>query len=127
MEELNLELNHTYLLRYGNSSIVSSATILLITDKAYRIRWNNGLNSNDVWELKTELNGRYSVVEDISDFMNELEVKEVINPLNIQTTWKDCPECQGKGWFPDSRNTAGRTICTNCYGSRKVIDIVKVF
>lgn len=126
MEELNMELNHTYLLQYGNSTIISSATILLITDRAYRIRWNNGLNSNDTWELKTEINRRYSIVEDISDVMKDIEFEEATNKLSVETTWKNCPECQGRGWFPDSRTTAGTTTCTNCWGTGKVIDIVNI-
>lgn len=122
MAELNLELNHTYLLQFGSSDILSSVTVLMITDKAYYLRWNHGVRSNDTWELKDKMYRNYNVIEDISDVMKDVELKT----LNVETTWKDCPECLGKGWFPDDQTTGGRKTCTNCWGSGKVIDIVNI-
>jgi len=125
MEKLNLELNHTYLLRYGHGYTISSATVLMITDKAYRIRWNNGLNSTDTWELKTYIDDYYSIIEDVSDYMKSEELKEP-KTLLCETTWKNCPECQGSGWLPDDQTSGGKKTCTNCWGTKKVIDVVKI-
>jgi hypothetical protein len=125
MEDLKLELNHTYLLQFGNSDVVSSVTVLVITDKAYYLRWNRGLNGNDTWELKSKMYYSYNIVEDISDYMKSEELKES-KTLLCETTWKDCPECQGSGWLPDDQTTGGRKICTCCWGSKKVIDVVKI-
>ena len=67
MDELKLELNHTYLLRCGGSSdTVHSAKILMVTDKAYKICWNGGGES---WDLKRRIYTDYTLVEDISDFV----------------------------------------------------------
>ncbi len=123
MEELNLELNHTYLLRYGHGYTISSATVLMITDKAYRIRWNNGLNSSDTWELKSYMDSYYSIVEDVSDYMKSEESK----PLLCETTWKDCPNCNGKGWIPNNSLTSGIEACPVCFGSKMILDVTKIF
>ena len=72
MEDLKLELNHSYLLRYGCTDTLSSVTVLLISDKAYQIRWNG--SGAICWELKRRMNGDYSLVEDISDFVVEKPV-----------------------------------------------------
>jgi hypothetical protein len=122
MEKLNLELNHTYLLQFGNSDTLSSATILLVTDKAYLIRWNRDTGGNDTWELKSRMNKYYTVVEDISDYQIDVESQT----LKAKTTWKDCPECQGRGWCPDDQITGGRKTCNCCWGSGKVVDVVEI-
>ena len=125
MEELNLELNHTYLLRYGRGYTISSATVLMITDKAYRIRWNNGLNTTDTWELKSYIDSQYSIVEDVSDYMKSEEVKKP-KTLYYDTIWKDCPECQGNGWILCNESTSRKKTCTLCCGSKRVVDEIKI-
>lgn len=82
----NLELNHTYLLKYGSMSTLQSATILVITDKAYYIRWNRGMNSSDEWVEKRYINGNYSLVEDISDTIASQKIDELKNNLIIVKT-----------------------------------------
>ena len=119
MKELKLELNHTYLLRYKNTDIISSATVLLITDKAYRIRWNRGMESNDTWELKSSMYDDYSIVEDISDFIQE-------NVLQVETTLVQCHICKGFGYVPDPDSTAGTKSCPLCYGSKMIPEVVKI-
>lgn len=121
MRDLNLELNHTYLLQFGSGDTVSSATVLMKTDKAYLIRWNHGLNGNDTWELKERMDRYYTVVEDISDYVKDDESQI----LKIKTTWKVCPECNGKGWFAHNETTGGQKTCTLCWGSGKVIGVVE--
>lgn len=56
----NLEENHTYLVRYVSShhsslssTTLSSITILMVTEKAYNIRWNNSMGTTTTWELVT--------------------------------------------------------------------------
>lgn len=67
MDDLKLEVNHTYLLRYGCTDTLSSVTVLMITDKAYKVRWNG--SGAESWELKIRIYSDYSLVEDISDFL----------------------------------------------------------
>ena len=67
MEDLKLEVNHTYLLRYGCTDTVSSVTVLMITDKAYKVRWNG--SGTETWEIKRRMYSDYSLLEDISDFV----------------------------------------------------------
>lgn len=67
----NLIENHTYLLRYRLEDFLYSATILLISSKAYHIRWNNGMNTSQTWQDKENFHSKYTVVEDISDFLVE--------------------------------------------------------
>jgi len=123
MEELNLELNHTYLLQYGSSNTISSGTILMITDKAYRIRWNNGLNSNDTWELKEYMTRTYTIIEDISDFV--VEPKEE-NTLHVQTRLIQCHVCKGFGTVPDPNSTGGTQSCPLCYGSKMIPEVIDI-
>lgn len=85
----------------------------MITDKAYRIRWNNGLASNDTWELKNELKKRYTVVEDISDHMNNEKLNEILKIVNTEK--QDCPDCNGSGWIVDDTITSGKRLCTRCW------------
>lgn len=127
MLELNLELNHTYLMQYGRGYSISSATILMITDKAYRIRWNNGLNSTDTWELKTYMDSQYSIVEDVSDFMESEKINKFNEILHSKIQWKTCPNCNGKGTLIDTSSTAGSKICIECSGTGKILDVVNIF
>jgi hypothetical protein len=125
MEEQNLELNHTYLIKFGNTDIISSITVLLITDKAYHIRWNRGLEGNDTWELKQKMFHDYSVVEDISDFMLSNLQTTTGNPtiLKINTKWVQCHVCKGFGTIPDSNSSAGTKLCPLCYGSKTIPEV----
>jgi len=123
MNELKLELDHTYLLQFGTGDTVSSATILLITDKAYRIRWNRGMESNDTWELKERLNKYYSVVEDISDFV--VEPREETT-LRVETKLVNCFICHGMGTVPDPKSTAGITTCPHCLGAKMIPEVVTI-
>jgi len=123
MKELNLELDHTYLLQFGSSDIIHSITVLVITDKAYHIRWNRGMESNDTWELKDKLYRNYNVVEDISDFVVE---NKQDNALHVETTLVQCHICHGIGTVPDPKSTAGHTSCPLCYGSKMIPEVVKI-
>lgn len=118
----DLQINHTYLIRYGLSTIVSSVTILIITDKAYHIRWNRGLESNDTWELKDRLDHDYSLIEDISDFVvNTNESK-----LDVKTKLVQCYVCKGFGTVPDNSSTAGTKSCPLCFGGKMIPEVTEI-
>jgi hypothetical protein len=122
MEELNLELNHTYLLRYGSGYTISSATVLMITDKAYRLRWNNGMNSTDTWELKSYMGSFYSIIEDVSDFV----VEKTQTILEVKTKLVQCYHCGGLGYVPDISSTAGNKTCPSCFGSKVIPEVTEI-
>jgi hypothetical protein len=124
MEELKLELNHTYLIRYGSSDIISSITVLIITDKAYHLRWNRGLESNDTWELKKRMSNDYSVIEDISDFVVDTNKEERV--LNVKTKLVQCHVCKGFGTIPDNNSTAGTKSCPLCFGSKMIPEVTEI-
>lgn len=125
MGELNLELDHTYLLQYGVSDTVSSATVLIISDKAYRIRWNRSTESNDTWELKERFSRSYSIVEDITDIMKKTEINMIFSepkPPHLETKMIQCNYCNGLGNIPDSRSSSGTGTCPKCMGAKETIE-----
>jgi hypothetical protein len=127
MEDLNLQANHTYLLRYGSSDTLHSITVLLITDKAYKIRWNG--SGSETWELKRRINCDYSLTEDISDFVVNEQIKDFKeNYFNVNTKLVPCPACGGTGETQDftGTSTTGKNICTRCWGSKMIAEIVEI-
>lgn len=126
----DMQLNHTYLIRFGLSDIVSSITILLITDKAYHIRWNRGLDSNETWELKDILNRNYNLVEDISDFVinNEPDwtIKSRPSVLDVKTKLVTCYICHGMGTVPDPNSTGGTKVCPRCLGAKMTPEVTEI-
>ncbi len=116
MEEL--ELNHTYLLQFGSGDHLSSVTILMVTDKAYYIQWNNGMNNT--WEQKKVFNRNYSMVEDISNFI--IKKSDI---THVKTKFKTCPICHGFGHIPDDKSTAGSITCPLCHGSKMIPEIIE--
>jgi hypothetical protein len=121
MEENKFELNHSYLINKYTRTFLS-VTILLITDKAYHVRWNNGMNSSSTsWESKEILN-EYNIVEDITEFMNHENL--AMNPSSRNVIIKRilCPGCYGSGVIPDTSSTAGNKLCPQCLGGKTVPD-----
>lgn len=116
-----LELNHTYLLQFGSGDILSSVTILMITDKAYHIQWNRGMESNTTWEQKRVFNRNYTMVEDISDFV----IRDKINTENPKIKLITCPICHGIGTIPDEKSTGGTTSCPLCHGSKMIPESIE--
>lgn len=126
MEDLKLTLNHTYLLRYGYQDTLSSITVLMITDKAYKVRWNG--SGTETWEQKRLLYNNYTVIEDISDFLAakpedfkfEITYKDVdvkVHPYFLET--ENCKTCGGSGQVPDFTTTSCWKMCPACNGSGK--------
>lgn len=116
-----LELNHTYLIQFGASDTIASITPLLITATAYHIRWNNGVDTNDKWDLKNVFHRNWNIVEDISDFM--VKPPDEIKPENIlhfETELVQCYVCHGEGTVPDPKSTAGKTTCPYCLGAKMI-------
>ena len=126
MDDLKLDLNHTYLLRYGCSDSVHSITILMITDKAYKVRWNG--SGTESWELKRRIYSDYSLVEDISDYLIpkqedfkfEIQYKDVnvkCHPYFLVE--EKCKTCGGSGQVHDTSTTSCHKLCPVCNGSGK--------
>ena len=68
--EIKLDLNHTYLIRFEEQiDTIHSIIVLHITNKAYHLRWNG---DNDTWELKKRFDSLYSIEEDISDLILDI-------------------------------------------------------
>jgi hypothetical protein len=125
MEEL--ELNHTYLIQFGVSDTIASITPLLITATAYHIRWNNGADSSDKWDLKNVFHRNWNIVEDISDFITTSLPEEIIpeNVLHFETEFTQCYVCHGEGTVPDPKSTAGKTTCPYCLGAKMIPKLIR--
>lgn len=126
MEELNLKPGHAYLLRYGCTDTVHEVKILEVSEKAYKVKWNNNLIT---WELKRRMDGDYTLVEDITiiinDKSNEKNQFDWIKTLPHLDTIKpyflveeQCPTCYGTGTVPNSEITASFKTCPDCKGSK---------
>jgi len=115
----NLKADHTYLLRYGITSTISSATILLVTETSYRIRWNNGVNSNETWELKEHIERVYNITEDITKLVEIKAVRlgEMAKPIITVNKYAKCYACHGLGTVPNNK-TAGTMTCPVCNGDK---------
>ena len=118
MDDLKLVLNHTYLLRYGCTDTVSSVTILMITNEAYKIRWNG--SGSETWELKRRVYADYSLVEDISDYLTpkQEDFKFDITYKDVNVKWhpyflveETCKICGGSGY------TSVYKTCSACNGT----------
>jgi len=141
MDDLILDLNHTYLLRYGCTDTVSSVTILMVANKAYKVRWNG--SGSEIWELKRRISADFSLVEDITDYIvpkqEDLKFEDIINIINkdfkykiiykdVDVKWhpyflveENCKICDGSGQIPNYKNqsTSCYKICPTCIGSGK--------
>jgi hypothetical protein len=134
-----LQLNHTYLIRYGsNTDMLNSVTVLMITDKAYQLRYNIDQNSSSSWMQKDYFERNYTVVEDISEFLIKIKMGDLKfdNPedlkFNITYHVNDklifnphflveeiCPICSGSGQVRDCSSTSAWKPCSACNGSGK--------
>jgi hypothetical protein len=110
----NLILNHTYLVQYGKNGVLQSITIILVTDKAYHIRWNRCFKTTTSWLLKYDMHNAYILVEDISKLIPPDISNLDLLQMNI------CSECNGSGNILDSSSTAGYKICPVCLGNKNV-------
>jgi hypothetical protein len=118
----DLQLNHTYLIKHvGLSDILSSIKILLVTNEAYYIRWNSGLDIHDEWITKHHMELYHYLVEDISDFITT-EKKSETPP---QYKWVQCYVCKGFGTIPDNTSTGGIKLCPLCNGAKMVVDTIE--
>lgn len=126
----NLVENHTYLIKYRFEDSLYSITVLVITDKAYHIRWNNGMNTSQTWEEKEVFHSKCRIVEDISDFtkIRDMYNRNITfeNVLEIKTEWETCPICKGFGTIPDVNSTAGNKTCPLCNGSKQIPKITQI-
>ena len=130
-----LKENHTYLIRTSYySSSVKSITILVISDKTYKVRWNNDCNDHIEWILKSSLDSDYYFVEDISDILGnkskekdfkiDKDFKFYYNGNEIK--WQPhffvqeiCETCGGSGQIHDDQTTSCKKTCPICNGTGK--------
>ncbi len=127
-----LKESNTYLVEKKYSNVVDCITILIITKKAYQIRWNTS-ESPITWEFKENFNNKYFLIENITEKMtNKLDYTKLnldftklnTGPTSIQ--YKQCPICQGIGTLPSSNTTTGTKICPQCFGSKQTIEKVEI-
>lgn len=132
----NLQKDHTYLIRYGNTTTLSLITVLTITDTSYQIRWNNNVNNSITWELKEKLYRDYSMIEDITDVDYDKSIQYDINYISPPPQlfpeyrfptykYKSCPTCNGTGYVPDYSTSAGTKLCPQCVGGKIVLDTIE--
>jgi len=126
-----LQADHTYLIKRNHSDSLNSITVLLITDKAYHIRWNNGMDSAQTWEQKDYMYDTFRLIEDISDFVVEKkqDYKDFLKEtprLEVSTKLVQCHVCKGMGTIPAPNTTAGTTICPCCFGGKMIPEITEI-
>ena len=105
----DLKINRTYLIKTMSGKTLFSITILLITETSYYLRWNNGLNSNNTWNIKNDMCYEFILVEDITNFIMDNSSKEI---------FINCIHCNGMGIVLDNYSTSGSKICPYCYGTK---------
>ena len=115
-----LTQSNTYLVKGNLSETLLSATILMITDKAYYVRWNNGLHSNDVWYLKSDFEDSYELIENISDHVLNDPIKKISESIGFNV--RECPDCKGSRFVENKGLTSGRSVCTTCWGTGYVFN-----
>jgi hypothetical protein len=119
-----LQLNHTYLIKRNGSDSLNSIMVLLITDKAYHIRWNNDSTNAQTWETKENMYDTYRLVEDISDFVVDkpfLYNYEITHTDNSKIKYVQCHVCKGFGTVPAPNTTSGNKICPLCNGGKMIV------
>jgi hypothetical protein len=126
MDIKNLEVDHTYLLRLGTGGMLTSVTIMLISETAYHCRWNSGIESKDTWEHKDPFHSRWTVIEDITKLMDfdGMGIK-IARPIKmVSTKLITCHVCKGFGVVPDSSSTAGGKTCPACNGDKMIPEVI---
>jgi len=124
-----LEVGRTYLVRYGSTDTLNSVTILLASEKAYHVRYNIGINSNDIWELKQNFHYKYKIIEDITVLIEPKLVKqgEMAKPIVVSTTiLTKCHICHGMGTVPEPKSTAGSKTCPLCNGAKMIPEKIEL-
>ena len=86
------------------------------------------MNTSQTWQDKENFHSKYTVVEDISDFLVEkIDYQQLHkNNLEIKTEWETCPICKGFGTIPDISTTAGSNICPHCNGGKQIMKITQI-
>ena len=108
---------HTYLIRLVDGRMkLTSITILLVTNTAFYVRWNKGLESTDTWESTSKFSEEYSIVEDITEYITDFMDETQTRTYSI----KECPRCNGIGTILDKNSTSGVKTCPVCFGNKTV-------
>jgi DnaJ-class molecular chaperone len=124
-----LNEGNTYLVEKKYSNTVESVTVLVVTKKAYQLKWNSG-NNPITWEYKRDFNNNYFLVENITKKLQQTlgEVKSTTaNKLSeTKTKYKTCEICRGMGTVPDPKSTAGTAPCPRCLGAKMIPETIEV-
>jgi|SRR6056297_1031282 len=83
--------------------------VLNVTEKYYHLQYENG---NTEWVEKKDFQNNIIVMEDISSFKIQKEIKK-----SVEQVFENCPLCNGNGRIPDDNTTSGETTCPICNGS----------
>src|ERR1035437_4595577 len=131
----NLIENHTYLVKkWYSTNEVRSITALLITNEAYKVKWNDGDYIS--WLLKEEFNDDYKIIEDITVILNDKPEKPQYNIKNNPYFMIDeqCSVCNGSGTLPNNQiqedislPATGVKTCYACTGTGKKSKRVDIF
>ena len=127
MEEENLVQGNTYLIKYGISGSVSQITVLIVTGKAYQLKYETGTTG---WIEKREFEHDYRIIENISDFMVKEQQKNFDDTITateyIATEYETCPICHGTGIVMNGQTTAAFITCPLCQGNKRVVKRTEV-
>jgi hypothetical protein len=121
MAKEELVQGNTYLIKYGSGSTILHVTVLMVTDKAYRFKYETGSIS---WVERSEFNRDYNVVENITDFILKEKIKESdipVKEVTYSTEYETCPICHGTGEVPNVQTTAAFVTCPLCQGNKRVV------
>lgn len=124
------ENKKSYLVKNKLDSHIDAITIRVATKKGYQIFWHGGGIS---WELKESFDERYTLIEDISDYIPQENTKRGMPPSPIpketnveyMTEFVQCYVCHGEGTIPDTKSTAGKTVCPYCLGAKMIAKSLK--
>ena len=110
-----LVVNGTYLIkRFGNHDIFQ-INVLLITERAIKIEYENG---NIQWFYIEDFESDYTFVEDISNFMiHQPNTNIDFTKINMDI-FEPCTVCNGEGTLLSNKSSSGKIICPSCFGSK---------
>lgn len=133
MKATDLQKDHTYLLQFATQQTLTSVTILMVSEKAFNVRWNNN-NLHETWELADKFCNYYTLIEDITNlsehedkhWVKDLPRIDVNKPTTIATSTKliKCHICHGMGTVRDTRSTAGTITCPACNGAKMIPEVI---
>ena len=126
LEENVLKAEHTYLIKQKISidmlpTELNSITVLLATNTAYHIRWNDTNAKATSWWLKKQIHDEYELIEDITNAINATTSPSITTSLS-NAKYKSCPICNGLGTILSPETTTGSKTCPVCNGGGVIVN-----